>query len=127
MFFVHRRSDVATEFEVEMLDMISPSLWSFTEQLCQEYLATNNDTSLDEYTTTLHRLEKNLRHAQTEHFRCGYHHDSYFLQVELDRVWTAGHILEEMLCHAMEGIDVAKLRSHNLLLYQSILDLSFDM
>ena len=127
MFFVYRRSDAAVEFEVAMLDLIGPSLRSFTEQLYQEYLATGNYALLDECMTTLDRLEKNLWNARIEHFQCSYHHDSYFLRVELDRVWTASRVIEDMLCHAMKGSDVAKLQSHGLLHYQSIPDLSFAM
>ena len=127
MFFVYRRSDVAVKFEVAMLDLIGPSLRSFTERLYQEYLATSNYASLDKCTTTLGRLEKNLWNARIEHFQCGYHHDSYFLQVELDRVRTVSRVIEDMLCHAMEGSDVAKLQSHGLLHYQSIPDLLFAM
>ena len=127
MFFVYRHSDVAVEFEVAMLDLIGPSLCSFAERLYQEYLATGNYASLDECTTTLGRLEKNLWNAWIEHFQYSYHHNSYFLQVELDHVQTASHVIEDMLCHAMEGSDVAKLQSHGLLHYQSIPDLSFAM
>ncbi|KAG6378233.1 hypothetical protein JVT61DRAFT_13934 [Boletus reticuloceps] len=117
-----RRYDTSAEFEVAVSNLIGPSLHSFTERLCQEYLATSNYASLNECTTTLGRLEKNLLDARMEHFQCGYHRNSYFLQAELDRVRTVSRAIEDMLCHAMEGNNVADLHSCGLLRYQSVPD-----
>ncbi|KAG6379048.1 hypothetical protein JVT61DRAFT_11482 [Boletus reticuloceps] len=120
--YYKQRFDAAAEFEVAISNLIGPSLHSFAERLCQEYLATSNYASLNECTTTLGRLEKNLSDARTEHSQCGYHRNSYFLQAELDRVRTVSRAIEDMLCHAMEGNDVADLHSRGLLRYQSVPD-----
>ncbi|KAF8132454.1 hypothetical protein EV363DRAFT_1295908 [Boletus edulis] len=122
-----RPPDAAVKFREAMSNLIGPSLRSFAERLCQEYLATGNYASLDECTTALGRLEINLCNTQAEHVQCGYHNHSSFLQVELDHVRIASRVIEDMLCHAMEGSDVAKLQNRGLLHYQSIPDLSFVM
>lgn len=110
-----------TRIQHELQEIIGGSSRQFAETLCNEYLKTNDYSSIYAAVTAVERLEARLRAVQPISQR------GLGIQVGqgadlTQKMRLVTRILENLLLNAMEGNNISDLHNRGLLLYQSVAD-----